>query len=79
MIKYFRVDNTGWSGGQSWFEGSKRHETFEQAKKHYEEIQWGEGSTFWRIVEVTIIRHNDDPHNLARVTKQIVQERYLYL
>lgn len=76
MIKYYRVDNTGWSGGISWFEGNKRFSTFDEAKNHYKRMQWGEGSTFWRIVEVTIEFTELDT---SRIAQKIIQERYLYL
>ena len=75
MIKYYRVDNTGWSGGTSWFEGG-RFSTFDEAKEYYKEMKWGEGSTFWRITEVTIqFVELDD----TRIAQKLIQERYLYL
>jgi hypothetical protein len=76
MIKYFRVDNTGWSFGVSWFEGHLRFSTFDEAKEYYKNAQWGEGSTFWRIAEVTIEYAELDN---SRVAQKTTKERYLYL
>jgi len=76
MIKYYRVDNTGWSGGISWFEGGTRFTTFDEAKESYKKIKWGKGSTFWRITEVTIQFVELDT---SRIAQKTIQERYLYL
>lgn len=82
MIKHFKVQNTGWSNGVSWYDThprSTRFETFEDAKAYYDAKKWNDDSVKWRIVEVTFTRYFEDECNLAQVTKTVTQERYLYL
>jgi predicted RNA-binding protein with PUA-like domain len=82
MIKYFKVQNTGWSNGVSWYNAhpeSTRFESFEEAKKYYHAKTWDDSSVKWRIVEVTIVRHFEDESNIAQVTRSVTQERYLYI
>jgi hypothetical protein len=63
-LEYYAVENTGWSGGVSWFKtgGTEanplRYNTFDEAldfvtrmKKEYDSP-----STLWRIVWVTVVR-----------------------
>ena len=76
MIKYFRVDNTGWSGGISWFEGGTRFATFDEARSNQRESDWGDDSVKWRIAEVTIQFVELDA---SRIAQKTIQERYLYL
>lgn len=79
MNKYFRVQNTGFTNGQSWFPVGHRCETFEEAKKLYQISKWDDDCVKWRIVEITFTRYFEDESNLAQETKRITQERYLYL
>lgn len=82
MIKYFKVQNTGWSGGVSWYDAhpkSTQFETFEEAKNYYHAKTWNDESVKWRIVEVIFEKHFEDESNLAQVTRTTTQERYLYL
>lgn len=76
MIKYFRVDNTGWSDGVSWFEGDERFGTFDEARSNQRERDWGDDSVKWRIAEVTIEFLKLDT---GRIAQKTIQERYLYL
>lgn len=76
MIRYFRVDNTGWSGGISWFEGDTRFATFDEARNNQRERDWGDDSIKWRITEVTIQFVELDT---SRIAQKTIQERYLYL
>lgn len=76
MIKYYRVDNTGWSGGISWFEGDRRFNTFDEARSNQRKAEWGDDSVKWRIAEITIDLKKLDTHRIAQKT---IQERYLYL
>ena len=76
MIKYFRVDNTGWSGGVSWFEGATRFATFDEARINQRERDWNDDSVKWRITEVTIQFVELDT---SRIAQKTIQERYLYL
>ena len=76
MIKYFRVDNTGWSDGVSWFEGDERFSTFDEARSNQRERDWGDDSVKWRIAEVTIEFLKLDT---GRIAQKTIQERYLYL
>lgn len=75
-IKYFRVDDTGWSGGISWFEGDCRFDTFEEARQYQKEKDWGDNSVKWRIAEVSIDWTLLDE---KKVAMKVIQERYLYL
>ena len=75
MIKYYRVDNTGWSGGISWFRGN-RFDTFTEAIESQRESKWGDDSVLWRIAEVTIVDEYLDNKHIA---KRTIEERYLYL
>jgi hypothetical protein len=76
MIKYYRVDNTGWTNGVSWFRGEDRFNTFAEAIESQREMKWDDDSVLWRIAEVTIVDERlDDKH----VAKRIIEERYLYL
>lgn len=76
MIKYYRVDNTGWSDGVSWFEGEAHFGTFDEARNNQRERDWGDDSVKWRIAEVTIQFLKLDTSRNAQKT---IQERYLYL
>ena len=76
MIKYYRVDNTGWSGGISWFEGDTRFATFDEARNNQRERDWGDDFIKWRITEVTIQFVELDT---SRIAQKTIQERYLYL
>lgn len=76
MIKYYRVDNTGWSGGISWFEGTTRFSTFDEARSDQRERHWGDDWVKWRITEVTIEYLELDTQ---RIAQKITKERYLYL
>lgn len=76
MIQYYRVDNTGWSGGISWFKGEDRFDTFTEAIESQRERKWDDDSILWRIAEVTIVdEHLDNKH----IAKRTIEERYLYL
>ena len=76
MIKYYRVDNTGWSGGVSWFDGDLRFATFDEARNNQRERDWGDDLVKWRITEVTIQFVELDT---SRIAQKLIQERYLYL
>lgn len=76
MIKYYRVDNTGWSSGTSWFEGDRRFSTFDEARNNQRERDWDDNSVKWRIVEVIIQFVELDT---SRIAQKTIQERYLYL
>lgn len=76
MIKYYRVDDTGWSGGISWFEGDTRFATFDEARNNQRERDWNDDSIKWRITEVTIQFVELDT---SRIAQKTIQERYLYL
>jgi hypothetical protein len=78
VIKYYRLDNTGFTAGTSWFEGC-RYETFEQAKEMHSNRNWKDKSVKWRIVEVTIFRYFQDETQPFLETQKVTQERYLYV
>ena len=80
IIKYYRLDNTGFTNGTSWFDGH-RYSTFDEVKEAYKERGWTEVGDFvkWRIVEVTIIRYFQDKTQPLLETQKVTQERYLYV
>lgn len=79
QLKWFEIENTGFTNGTNWYGLDTRFETFEKAKEGYEFALWDDKSVKWRIVEVTFTRYFEDESNIAQVTKSIRQERYLYL
>lgn len=76
MIQYYRVDNTGWSGGISWFKDENRFDTFTEAIEFQRERKWNDDSVLWRIAEVTM---TDERLDNNRIAKRTIEERYLYL
>ncbi len=78
VIKYYRLDNTGFTANTSWFEGAQRYDTFEQAKEVYACRKWRD-DVKWRIVEITIFRYFQDETQPFLETQKITQERYLYV
>lgn len=67
MIQFYTVENTGWSGGISWFTtgGTDTNplrfktetEAIEFAKRNKTHLN--QDTTFWRIVRTTIIRSDN--------------------
>ncbi len=65
VIEYWKIQNTGWSGGVSWFDhgGSASNplrfgdEATAVACAH--KAQWGDESVFWRVVHVRIERFDN--------------------
>lgn len=78
IIRYYRLDNTGFTNGTSWFEDVQRYDTFEQVKEVYERRKW-RGDVKWRFVEITITKLYNDPCNPELLTEEITHERYLYV
>jgi hypothetical protein len=78
IIKYYRIDNTGFTNGISWFEDAQRYDTFEQAKEVYARRKWRDDIK-WRIVEITIFRYFQDETQPFLETQKVTQERYLYV
>ena len=62
-LKYFTVENTGWSNGVSWFaqpnELAYRYDSMKQALQVVEETRWEDKSVHWRVVENTFVRVYD--------------------
>lgn len=60
---YFTAENTGWSGGISWFQsgGSDmnplRFKTQEEAEKYVTKNRWDDKSVLWRVVKNEFIRN----------------------
>lgn len=62
MIKFWTVEDTGWSGGQSWFKtgGSEmnplRFQSHELALEYAQtrKAKFNQPTTLWRVVETTI-------------------------
>lgn len=78
VIRFYRLDNTGFTNGTAWFDGH-RYETFDAAKEAYKERSWTDLIAKWRIAEITITKVYGDPCNPESITEQITQERYLYV
>jgi hypothetical protein len=78
-IKYYRLDNTGFTNGTSWFDGTKRYDTFEQAKENCAKVANVNDSIKWRITEISIFRYFQDESQPAIETQKVTQERYLYV
>lgn len=53
---YYTVENSGWSGGISWFESGGTHmnplrlNSKEDAESYIRENRWDDASVLWRIV-----------------------------
>lgn len=60
-IEFWSVENTGWSGGISWFKNELRYESAEEATevatKQREEFK--QGTTLWRVVHNRIVWDNN--------------------
>lgn len=61
MIEFWSVENTGWSGGISWFRDEQRfdskYEALEDAFRRKKELN--QDTTLWRIVHTTIERKDN--------------------
>lgn len=79
-IKYYRLDNTGFTNGTAWFDGH-RYSTFDEAKDAYKERRWTEAGDLvkWRIVEISVSRYFQDDSQPSVETQKVTQERYLYV
>lgn len=60
-IEFLEVQNTGWSGGTSWFTVNPiRLKSQEEALAYISRRRDPNQETLWRIVWVTIDRYGDD-------------------
>lgn len=59
-IQYWRIDNTGWSNGISWFKGDRRYETAGDALRAAEQRkkEFNDDRTLWRVVQVRVMWDN---------------------
>lgn len=67
MIKFYRVENTGWSNGVSWFGDDNRMEkgeAFMRAINSKEE--YNDPDMLWRVVEVHIHQYPDGKVTVER-------------
>lgn len=78
-LTYYLVQNTGWSGGISWFDSDYRFESFQEAEIYQKSAKWNDERVLWRIVEVVIVRYYQDETNPKNETKKLTTERYLYI
>lgn len=79
-MKWYRLDTTGFSNGISWFKGSKRYETFGEVKEAYDRVREGyDDLVKWRIAEVFWEPYREDEYNPNIVTREMTEERFLYL
>ena len=81
IIKFYKLQNTGWSNGQSWFTiyNERRFDTFEQAKESFKNHKEDDPDKKWRIVEVIIFVYCQDETQPEVETQKVTQERYLYV
>jgi hypothetical protein len=80
IIKYYKVQHTGWHGGSGWFDiySNRRLNTFEKAKELFHS-RVNDENTSWRIVEITVFKYYQDKSQPSLETQKITQERYLYV
>lgn len=78
-MKHYKLQNTGWSNGQDWFSYVQRFETYEEVKNFYDGVYFNDPDTHWRIAEIVFTKYREDESNLARVTREVTETRYLYL
>jgi hypothetical protein len=61
MVEFWSIENTGWSGGVSWFRDEQRfdskYEALDIAIERKEELN--QDTTLWRIVHTTIKRFDN--------------------
>lgn len=64
-LEWYEVENTGWSGGISWFScggGSRdalRFSTPKEAIDYINQTRWDDLSVLWRYVHVTFKRNGN--------------------
>lgn len=71
MIDYYTVENTGWSGGVSWFKNDYRFDTFQEALAyaHEQQTELNDPGTFWRVVRVTTVKEGNRETTTREFTK----------
>jgi len=58
-VEYYTVENTGWSGGVSWFPSKRnqcdewRFDTRDEAMEYIRTHRWDDDSVMWRMTFVT--------------------------
>jgi hypothetical protein len=72
MIDYYTVENTGWSGGVSWFKNDYRFDTFQEALAyaHEQQTELNDSNTFWRVVRVTV-KKEENKETITREWSQL--------
>ncbi len=65
VIEWWEIENTGWSGGSSWFQcGGTEHNPYRaksetEAVRYIQKSRWGDPDVKWRYIHVTLERtHN---------------------
>lgn len=67
FVEWWRIENTGWTNGQSWFTAGGTELNPYRAKSQEEAIdyineckdEWNDPSTKWRYVHVTLEREDN--------------------
>lgn len=65
FLEWWRVENTGWSNGQSWFTvdinqyESRRFKSSAEAIQYIQETRWDDPAVKWRYVHVTLEREDN--------------------
>lgn len=71
-LEYYTVENTGWSGGVSWFRNDFRFGTLTEAEEHAkaEQESLNDPDTLWRVVK-TVVERGDTWESITRTWKQL--------
>ena len=71
MIDYYTVENTGWSGGISWFKMDQGFNTFQEALEyaHKKQTELNDPNTFWRVVRITTVKEENKETTTREFTK----------
>lgn len=59
FMEWWTVENTGWSGGISWFDSEVRFQNENQAIEYIQKTRWDDPAVKWRYVHVTLERENN--------------------
>ena len=70
QLEFWTVENTGWSGGISWFKGDTRFSTFDSAMEYAKEKKrFSHENTCWRVVHHKILRDSDERVSIEKFIK----------
>ena len=78
VSQYWEVENTGWSGGISWFtceinKYEPRHFKLEEMAMEYvsrKKLEFNDENMLWRIISVTVTGY-EDGNSIVKKWKQV--------